>query len=203
MAKTIRVGTFGGRAISSGFEEYAVQVGGSILSAPSTGDTVNGGTVQGKVYAPGGSDTIEYEGPLLSVTTGPNLTTQGDDQVGGGAGGDPVGRAEAAISAVETRLQTLSSIRGELQDVATSGRYRGTDRRSANDLIQQIDSAAKALQDEKERAQSFIDSYNPDPTPPGEPIDPGPIDPIDPGPPPVDPIDPGPRPRPRPIDPRR
>ena len=72
--KTLKIGTFGNRAISDGFSRYTIETTGKIIQGPPQGNA-------GKVYAPGGSDTIKYTGEITRLELGPQLATRGDDTV--------------------------------------------------------------------------------------------------------------------------
>jgi hypothetical protein len=70
--KSIKIGTFGDRVITSGFETYSISVSGEIVGASDSG--VGTSTASGKVYSPGGYDVVRFTGEITSSNMGPNLT---------------------------------------------------------------------------------------------------------------------------------
>ena len=74
-------------------------------------------------------------------------------------------KARETISEVNRLLQSLGGVRNNLSNIATSGRYTSSQRNSAKDLIGQIDSVSTKLQDEKQRANRFLDR-TPEPSSP-------------------------------------
>lgn len=83
-------------------------------------------------------------------------------------------KARETISAVNNLLQSLDGLRKNLRDIATSGRYTSSQRNSAKNLIGQIDSVSTKLQDEKQRANRFLNRA-PEPAPPISVPDPTPV----------------------------
>ena len=88
--ETLRVGTFGdeNRIEGGGSELYEITVSGEIREPNTDSNQIsNGGkTVTGKVFAPGGFDSVSYTGEVVSANLGPNLTITGATVNNGGSG---------------------------------------------------------------------------------------------------------------------
>jgi hypothetical protein len=68
--------------------------------------------------------------------------------------------AQEVINTVDNLLGELVNLRSGLRTIARSGRYTSNQRSQAGQLISEIDSVSTKLQDEKERAQNFLNSTN-------------------------------------------
>jgi hypothetical protein len=76
---TVKVGTYGNRAVASGHADFGLVVSGKIEEvSPKVHGSIeeNGQLLKSKIYAPGGEKTIRYSGTLLKAFLPPNLALQ-------------------------------------------------------------------------------------------------------------------------------